>query len=83
MIILMDAKRATELGHETCERMLRAIAGDARIATGTPIMFLPDLPVYDDEGKPIFAFKVSGGEIHYWRGEPIILPSGLKINGRS
>jgi hypothetical protein len=46
-------------------------AADARIPIGTPIEFRNDLPEEDNEGRPIFAFSVSAGEVHYWRGEPI------------
>jgi hypothetical protein len=45
---------------------------------GTPIYVDPNLPEKDEEGRPIFAFRVSAKEIHYWRGEPIALPPELK-----
>jgi hypothetical protein len=75
MIILMHEKRAAIIGVEECVRMVDGIATEARIPRKTEIVFMADLPEEDSEGKPIFAFRVTGGEIHYWRGEPITLPT--------
>jgi hypothetical protein len=74
MIILMRE----EWEPEDALRAISQIAGEARIREGTEIYFRPGLPEVDDEGKPILAFIVSGGEVHYWRGEPIKFESPIE-----
>ena len=69
MIILMHAEKWPH--PEDAVEVLKGIAGEARIPERTQIVFEPGLPEVDADENPIFAFKVSGGEIHYWRGEPI------------
>jgi len=58
----------------------QALAKELRLPAGAkvPIVHIPGLPEEDDDGKPIFAFRLSAGELHYWRGEPITLPKDLK-----
>jgi hypothetical protein len=67
VIILMHAKWRGHLTMMALEKWRH----EARIPDNTPVLFMIDLPEQDAEGNPIFAFKVSGGETHYWTGEPI------------
>lgn len=56
----------------------RKWGNEARIPENTPVYFDSDLPDEDDDGSPIFAFSVSAGETHYWKGEPLKLPEFIK-----
>lgn len=72
MIILMHIKYARSFMDN--DLRLSQWALEARIPDGTPVYFQDDLPEEDVDGKVIFAFSVSGGETHYWTGEPITIP---------
>jgi hypothetical protein len=74
VIILMHPKYQAEIDSGIATDRLRRFMSDARIPNGTPVFFDRNLPEEDDEGRPIFGFKVSGGECHYWRGEPLTIP---------
>jgi len=75
MILLVRPKYVDLFSGLTRER---AFWSEARIPEGTRIYFTPDLPEEDAEGHPVLAWKVSAGETHYWRGEPLILSDVLK-----
>ena len=74
MIILMHPKYQQWADDMMGSDGQGAFMTEARIPNGTRILFDRNLPEEDDEGNPIFAFKVSGGETHYWSGEPIKMP---------
>lgn len=50
---------------------------EAGVPAVTQLVVDPNLPLEDDDGRPILCFKVAGEAIHYWRGEPIKLPEGV------
>ena len=75
MIILVSPENYRVLEDPAVQRCLISAA---RIPEGTRIHVVPDLPSEDGDGAPILAFRVSAGELHYWRGEPIQLPDAIK-----
>lgn len=74
MIILMHPKYQAQIDSFIATDRCREWMAEARIPDGTRVFFDLNLPEEDDEGNPIFAFSVSAGEIHYWRGEPLKIP---------